>query len=176
MILHKGETLFRQGESGALYRLVSGLLKIVRLHEDGTPTLVNIIAPNEIIPHHSLISPNPNYGTAIALVTCKVDVLPATEWYRDLETNPGRCREIALLLQERLNMMQRRIDQLTETSPADKLRKLQIWFSSYFKDVPLTELLTQDEIAQFVGLRRETVNRALRSLGEARQHPGPKKS
>ncbi|OXS57597.1 Crp/Fnr family transcriptional regulator [Cohnella sp. CIP 111063] len=176
MILHKGEILFRQGDSGSLYRLVSGLLKIVRLHEDGTPTLVNIIVPNEIIPHHSLISPNPNYGTAIALVTCEVEVLPAAAWYRDLEANPGKCRDIALLLQDKLRMMQKRIDQLTEVAPADKLRKLRDWFASYFKDVPLTELLTQDEIAQFVGLRRETVNRVLRSQAEAKLPAGPKNS
>lgn len=55
MILHKGETLFRQGVSGPLYRLRKGMLKIVRLHEDGTPTLVNLIVPGETIPHHSLI-------------------------------------------------------------------------------------------------------------------------
>jgi len=176
MILHKGETLFRQGESGSLYRLVSGLLKIIRLHEDGTPTLVNIIVPNEIIPHHSLISPNPNYGTAIALVTCEVEVLPAAEWYRDLETNPEKCRDIALLLQEKLRMMQKRIDQLTEVAPADRLSKLRAWFASYFKDIPLTELLTQDEIAQFIGLRRETVNRVLRSQAEVKLPAGPKNS
>ncbi|MBJ8191971.1 cyclic nucleotide-binding domain-containing protein, partial [Bacillus cereus] len=64
MILNKGETLFRQGESGPLYHLKSGLLKIVRVHEDGSQILVNVIVPDEIIPHHSLISPNPYYGTA----------------------------------------------------------------------------------------------------------------
>lgn len=75
MILHKGETLFRQGESGPLYHLKSGMLKINRLHADGTITLVNIIVPDEIIPHHSLISPNPYYGTAVALVTSEMDVI-----------------------------------------------------------------------------------------------------
>jgi len=59
MKLHKGETLFRQGESGPLYHLKSGLLKILRVHEVGSTILVNIIVPDEIIPHHSLISPNP---------------------------------------------------------------------------------------------------------------------
>ncbi|WP_239615616.1 Crp/Fnr family transcriptional regulator [Cohnella mopanensis] len=176
MILHKGEVLFRQGESGSLYHLKSGLLKIVRLHEDGTPVMVNIIVPNEIVPHHSLISPNPNYGTAIALVTCEVDVLSAKEWYRDLESNPDKCRDIALLLQDKLRMMQRRIDQLTEVAPADKLRKLQAWFQTFFTDVILTELLTQDEIAQFIGLRRETVNRLLRSQASSKLPAGPKNS
>ncbi|ERM16880.1 Crp/Fnr family transcriptional regulator [Brevibacillus laterosporus] len=163
MRLHRGETLFRQGETGPLYHLKSGLLKVIRIHEDGTTTLVNIIVPNEIIPHHSLISPNPYFGTAIALITCEIEVLNAREWYQKLQNNPDRCRTIALKLQEKLRMMQHRIDQLTEVSAADKLRKLQAWFEFYIAPTTLTEVLTQDEIGQFIGLRRETVNRLLRA-------------
>ncbi|MEW9701098.1 Crp/Fnr family transcriptional regulator [Paenibacillus sp. SI8] len=163
MILHKGETLFRQGESGPLYHLNRGLLKIVRFHEDGNSTLVNIIVPNETIPHHSLISPNPYYGTAVALTTCEVEVLSAADWYRDLEENPHKCRIIALQLQDKLRMMQQRIDQLTEVTPAEKLKKLQRWFQTYIGPAALTDVLTQEEIGQFIGLRRETVNRLLRA-------------
>lgn len=163
MILHKGETLFRQGESGPLYYLTSGLLKIVRNHEDGNTVLVNIIVPNETIPHHSLISPKPYYGTAIALVTCEIQVLSAAEWYRELEGNPDKSHAIALQLQDKLRMMQQRIDQLTQVTPAEKLRKLQSWFKTYIAPAALTDVLTQDEIGQFIGLRRETVNRLLRA-------------
>ncbi|OPH59419.1 Crp/Fnr family transcriptional regulator [Paenibacillus ferrarius] len=162
MILHKGETLFRQGEKGGLYRLHSGLLKIVRVHEDGTPTLVNIIVPEETIPHHSLLSPSPNYGTAIALVTCQIERLPAEQWYRDLEQQPEKFREIARQLQDKLRMMQQRIDQLTEVKPAVRLQKLQRWIHTYLGSIVLTDVLTQEEIGQFIGLRRETVNRLLR--------------
>jgi CRP-like cAMP-binding protein len=172
MILHKGETLFRQGETGPLYRLQSGLLKIVRVHQDGSQILVNVIVPGEIIPHHSLISPNPYYGTAVALVSCEVDVLPAAEWYAELERDPDRCRLIALLLQDKLRMMQQRIDQLTAFSPDEKLRKLQSWFQAYIAPASLTEVLTQDDIGQFIGLRRETVNRLLRKqAAQAEQSP-----
>ncbi|GAA3413769.1 Crp/Fnr family transcriptional regulator [Paenibacillus hodogayensis] len=163
MILHKGETLFRQGETGPLYHLRSGLLKIIRVHQDGSQILVNLIVPDEIIPHHSLISPNPYFGTAIALVTCEIDVLPEAKWYQELNGDPDRCRSIALLLQDKLRMMQQRIDQLTEVSPAKKLQKLQSWFHSYITPATLTDVLTQDEIGQFLGLRRETINRLLRS-------------
>ncbi|MED1725949.1 Crp/Fnr family transcriptional regulator [Brevibacillus parabrevis] len=163
MILHKGETLFRQGETGPLFHLKSGLLKINRVHADGTLTLVNIIVPGETIPHHSLLSPNPYYGTAVALVSCEVEVLSATDWYRELEANHQKCREIALQLQGKLRMMQQRIDQLSEASPAERLRKLQLWFQSFVPVASLSEVLTQDEIGQFIGLRRETVNRLLRA-------------
>lgn len=169
MILHKGEVLFRQGESGPLYHLKSGLLKIVRVHADGTITLVNIIIPDEIIPHHSLMSPNPYYGTAIALVTCEVEVISASEWYRELDHHPEKCRDIALQLQGKLRMMQQRIDQLTEVSPAEKLRKLQLWFQTFIPVASLAEVLTQDEIGQLIGLRRETVNRLLRAQAANRE-------
>ncbi|MFC5450585.1 Crp/Fnr family transcriptional regulator [Paenibacillus aestuarii] len=167
MILHKGETLFRQGESGPLYHLKSGLLKIVRVHQDGSQILVNVIVPGETIPHHSLISPNPYYGTAVSLTTCEVELLSPEAWYGELERNPEQYRDIALQLQDKLRMMQRRIDQLTEVAPSEKLRKLEAWFHAYFPSVRLNELLTQDEIGQFIGLRRETVNRLLRQQAGA---------
>ncbi|CAM4358212.1 CRP-like cAMP-binding protein [Paenibacillus endophyticus] len=163
MLLHKGQTLFHQGETGSLYHLRSGMLKIVRVHEDGNPFLVNLIVPDEIIPHHSLISPMPNHGTAVALVTCEVDLVSPQQWYGELERSPEKSREIALLLQGKLRMMQQRIDQLTQVAPADKLAKLQQWFALYIGSAPITDVLTQDEIGQLIGLRRETVNRLLRA-------------
>ncbi len=180
MILHKGETLFRQGESGPLFHLRSGLLKIVRTHHDGSQLLVNMIVPGETIPHHSLISANPYYGTAVALVACEIESIPQETWYRELELHPDRYRAVALLLQDKLRMMQQRIDQLSETSPADRLRKLQAWFESYIGPASLTDLLTQDEIGQFIGLRRETINRLLRTqtaaVSASRLPDGPKNS
>jgi CRP/FNR family cyclic AMP-dependent transcriptional regulator len=167
MHLHKGEILFRQGDSGQLYHLKSGLLKIIRVHEDGVPFLMNIITPDEMIPHHSLISPHPYNGTAIALVSCEVEPVPASQWYRELEQDPAKCRDIALLLQDKLRMMQKRIDQLTEVTPAEKLRKLLVWFKTYIGPAPITDVLTQEEIGQFLGLRRETVNRLLRAKSSA---------
>jgi len=64
-------------------------------------------------------------------------------------------------------MMQQRIDQLSEVSPAEKLNKLQRWFQSFVPVASLSEVLTQDEIGQFIGLRRETVNRLLRAQAQA---------
>lgn len=163
MILHRGETLFRQGESGPLFRLHSGLLKILRVHQDGSVLLVNIIVPGEVIPHHSLLTSKPYFGTAVALISSEVEVLPAETWYHDLEQHPDMYRTIALQLQDKLRMMQQRIDQLTETSPTERLHKLQMWFDQYIASTPLIEILTQTEIGQLIGVSRETVNRLLRA-------------
>lgn len=173
MKLHKGEILFRQGEKGPLYKLHAGLLKIVRAHEDGNTTLVNIIVPGETIPHHSLMSPGSYYATSYALITCDVEVIPADQWYEGLASNPEQYRRIALQLQDKLRMMQQRIDQLAEITPSAKLAKLEAWFHQYIGNEKLTDVLTQEEIGQFIGLRRETVNRLLRERnrqGERDKH------
>ncbi|MCM3785242.1 Crp/Fnr family transcriptional regulator [Neobacillus mesonae] len=163
MILHKGEVLFRQGDAGPLYILKKGMLKIVRIQEDGNAYLVNIIVPGEMIPHHSLISPGPCFGTAIALSTCEVEVIPSSSWYRTLSEQPEKYRDVALLLQDKLRMMQQRMDQMTETDPAQRLHKLQTWMEGYLAPEKMTDVLTQSEIGQLIGLRRETVNRLLRA-------------
>ncbi|RIX51254.1 Crp/Fnr family transcriptional regulator [Paenibacillus nanensis] len=166
MLLHKGETLFVQGGTGDLFHVKSGLLKIVRVHEDGSPFLVNIIVEGETIPHHSLLSPMPYHGTAVALVTSEIERISPSEWYEELKRNPSKSMEIALQLQSKLRMMQQRIDQLTEVAPIDKLRRLQEWFHRYIAPHQITDILTQEEIGQLIGLRRETVNRLLRSQAE----------
>ncbi|MDH2879283.1 Crp/Fnr family transcriptional regulator [Bacillus cytotoxicus] len=162
MILHKGELLFRQGEEGPLYFVKTGLLKVVRLQEDGTPFLFNIIVPGETIPHHSLISPKEYHGTAIALMKTEIEPIMSQEWYDKLRKNPELYANVALQLQTKLRMMQQRIDQLTTVSPRERLYRLQQWFSLYLGGIPIYEILTQTEIGQLIGVRRETVNRLLR--------------
>ena len=163
MLLHKGEVLFHQGDNGPLFRIKSGMLKIVRIHEDGSQILMNIILAGEVIPHHSLVSPNPYHGTAIALMSSGIEVIQAKSWYSNLQENPEAYREIALLLQNKLKMLQQRIDQLSQVTPMRKLEMLQDWAHNYIAPNSLIDVLTQDEIGQIIGLRRETVNRLLRA-------------
>ncbi|WP_433946297.1 Crp/Fnr family transcriptional regulator [Paenibacillus sp. SN-8-1] len=163
MILHKGEILFHQGDDGAyLYKIKSGLFKVTRLHENGNMVLFNILYPGETVPHHSLISPKETHGTAIALIRSEVEAIPAADWYRELEEDPKRPLEVASLLQEKVRFMQQRLDHLTVGTPAERLELLKKWLSSYAHGVPLTDFLTQEEIGQLIGVRRETVNRLLR--------------
>lgn len=166
MILHKGEVLFYQGELGPLYDIKSGLFKITRSHPDGSEFLVNIIIPGEKIPHHSLLTHKEYYGTATALIQSEVEIINPEQWYTQLNEHPELYKDTALLLQSKLRMMQQRIDQLTQVKPIDKLIQLQAWFEQFIEPHPWTEILTQEEMGQFIGLRRETVNRLLRKLSE----------
>ncbi|GIO58857.1 Crp/Fnr family transcriptional regulator [Paenibacillus cineris] len=163
MFLNKGEILFRQGDSGELlYHIKSGLFKVTRLHKNGNSVLFNVLYPGETVPHHSLITPKDTHGTATALMRSEVEKIPAEEWYRELREHPEKALEIALLLQEKVRFMQQRIDHLTVGTPAERLALLTDWLNSYAHGIHFTELLTQEEIGQLIGVRRETINRLLR--------------
>ncbi|AIQ42637.1 Crp/Fnr family transcriptional regulator [Paenibacillus sp. FSL R5-0912] len=166
MILHKGEVLFRQGDGGQnLYRVKSGLFKVTRLHENGNMVLFNLLYPGETVPHHSLISPKEAHGTAVAMMKSEVELIPAAEWYRELREDPEKVMEIALLLQEKVRFMQTRLDHLTVGTPGERMSLLIRWLNEYSHGAQLTDLLTQEEIGQLIGVRRETVNRLLRNQG-----------
>ncbi|WP_379161759.1 Crp/Fnr family transcriptional regulator [Paenibacillus sp. sgz5001063] len=164
MILHKGEVLFRQGDPCVnLFQVKSGIFKVTRLHENGNVVLFNLLYPGETVPHHSLISPKEAHGTAVAMMKSEVELIPAAEWYRELRENPDKVMEIALLLQEKVRFMQTRLDHLTVGTPGERLALLSRWLREYSHGAALTDLLTQEEIGQLIGVRRETVNRLLRS-------------
>ncbi|MFC4076191.1 Crp/Fnr family transcriptional regulator [Salinithrix halophila] len=161
MILHRGEILFRQGEEGYLFHLKSGLFKVSRLQPDGTSFLFNLLVPGETFPHHSLLTPQPYYATAVALTTSEVERIPAEDWYRKLEACPEKYREVALSLQYTLRTVQQRIGFLTAPS-SNRLRLLREWLHHHFSSKPVEDLLTQEELGQLLGLTRETVNRLVR--------------
>lgn len=92
----------------------------------------------------------------------EVEPIISNEWYDKLQANPASYENIAIQLQSKLRMMQQRIDQLTTVSPKERLHRLQEWFTLYLGDIPIYEILTQTEIGQLIGVRRETVNRLLR--------------
>ncbi|SFJ10676.1 Crp/Fnr family transcriptional regulator [Thermoflavimicrobium dichotomicum] len=163
MILHKGEVLFIQGETGGLYKLKSGLLKVVRLQEDGDCVLMNLLVPGEIFPHHSLFSPKPYFATVSAVITSEVEMIHTEEWYKEVKENPAKQYELARLLEHYLVRMQERVS-LTTVPASKRIPLFRKWLQKYCPNQPIEELLTQEEIGQFLGMSRETVNRYLRKL------------
>jgi CRP-like cAMP-binding protein len=160
LIINRGEILFSQGEMGDLYHLKSGLLKITHTHPNGDCSIVNLLVPEEVFPHHSLVSPKDYYGTAIAVLPSEVERISAEEWYTSLETNPVQYKVLAGILQDNLRKMQKRIE-MTTLPAKDRIPYLREWLAVYCSGYAVDEILTQEEIGPFLGMSRETVNRNL---------------
>lgn len=161
MILKRGEVLFIQDEESDIYLLKRGLLKAVRLQSDGSSFLFNILVPGEQFPHHSLLTPNPTFGTVSAILESEVEVTSKHDWYDQLEREPMRYKEVAVRLEATVKRVQRRT-QLLLAPPKERIALFREWLGLVETDMRIEALLTQEEIGQFLGLARETVNRLLR--------------
>lgn len=162
MLIHRGEILFSQGETGDfIYTLKFGLLKVVRIMPNGECLLLNVLLPGEVFPHHSLMSSKEYHATVIAVMTSEVERMVADSWYRSLEEDPKKYKEVAMILEANLRKMQKRMDLITVPSK-QRIQLFREWMNMYCPNSPIEDLLTQEEIGQFLGLSRETVNRYLR--------------
>ncbi len=146
---------------GDLYHLKTGLLKVIRTQSNGDCVLLNLLVPGEIFPHHSLISPKEYHGTVIALLPSEVERIPIHDWYQSLIDKPEKNKEVAAILQDNLRKMQKRIEMTTLPSKK-RIPFFRDWISMYGKNYEMEEILTQEEIGQFLGMSRETVNRHMR--------------
>lgn len=159
---YRGEVLLYQENVGDfLYFLESGILKVIQIQEDGSNTLLNILTPGETFPLQNLIALQNYSVTIVALTEAKVIRYSALEWYKSLQCEPEQYHRIAQTLQEKFWMMQQRIIILT-SPPKTRLYLFRQWLQQYFPNQSLENVLTQEEIACFIGLTRETVNRMLR--------------
>lgn len=162
MILKKGEVLFNQDDKSDIYFLKRGILKVVHLRSDGSCFLFNLLVPGERFPHHSLLTPTRTFGRASALVESEIDVIPRDEWYARLEENPLMYKEVALHLQATVKRVQQRA-QLLLAPPKKRISLFREWLGFVESEIKIEDLLTQEEIGQFLVLTRETVNRLLRA-------------
>jgi CRP/FNR family cyclic AMP-dependent transcriptional regulator len=103
-------------------------------------------------------------GTLVALTECEVERISAVEWYRTLAQDPKRYREAALALEQTLRKLQRRVE-MTTVPKSHRIPLLKKWLSAYCSISSPEELLTQEEMGQFLGMSRETVNRYLKKGG-----------
>jgi CRP-like cAMP-binding protein len=115
-----------------------------------------------------LLTPTAYYGTAIALTECEIERIQAQSWYQELENNPSKYRDVALLLQSTLRKVQKRVEMTTVAKPL-RIPMFQEWIAQFVPNVFLLDLLTQEEIGQFLGMSRETVNRYFRKM--EKEHP-----
>ncbi|SHF39609.1 regulatory protein, crp family [Seinonella peptonophila] len=100
------------------------------------------------------------HDASSSITQCEVKRISADEWYQSLSDETKKYKEVAMILQENLRKMQRRLD-LTMLPSKDRLLLFHKIMNEYCTDYKLKELLTQEEIGQFLGLSRETVNRLL---------------
>jgi CRP/FNR family transcriptional regulator len=167
VLLRKGERLYEEGAvDDKLYAVIAGKVKLTRTSSDGREVLVRVQGPGEMFGELAMFDPEYRTSTAAAITDARLAVIAHDDLRDVLLARPS----MAMLL---LKELAQRLRNLTETTTgliftdvpgrvARALLDLADKFGTEQDDgIQVNHDLTQEELAQYVGASRETVNKAL---------------
>jgi CRP/FNR family transcriptional regulator, cyclic AMP receptor protein len=165
--LRRGETLFREGDSGdRLYVVLEGKIKLGRSSPDGRENLMAVLGPGQMFGELSLFDPGPRSLTATAVTDVTMKTLAHDELTGWLTGYPDVARGLLGQLAARLRRTNDVVADLVFSDVPGRVAKALLDLASRFgrkadDGLHVHHDLTQEELAQLVGASRETVNKAL---------------
>jgi CRP-like cAMP-binding protein len=169
--LPAGTTLFSEGdEANDLIVINRGEVKITTVARSGQELVIEVLGGGELVGELSAIDGEPRSANAVALTDVEFTAVPLDRFLSYLQANPASMGSLLSVLVRRLRQANRR--QL-EFSAADALGRVcsrldqlaERYGHNTEGDAVWIELsLTQSELAQWCGLSREAVVKALRKL------------
>ncbi|MFE7618680.1 Crp/Fnr family transcriptional regulator [Streptomyces sp. NPDC057496] len=161
-----GVTLLRQGDSGShVIAMVSGLVKVVRGGSDGKERLLAFRGPGEVLGEAAVHGGGGRFAHVRTISECKASVIPA-DAFRDFIRRNNLAEELFKCsnsrMCEQVQVCEGGIDQRLA---ATLLRLIKISGARSLS-------LTRDELAQHLGVGRNSVTRALKRFGGDRVRYG----
>jgi CRP/FNR family transcriptional regulator, cyclic AMP receptor protein len=163
----KGHLIFAEGEPGdRLYIIVSGKVKLGRKSPDGRENLLWIAGPADMFGELSIFDPGPRTSSATTVTDVRavsMDRAMLREW---ISKRPEIAEQLLRVIARRLRRTNNMLAELIFTDVPGRVARALLQFAQRFGSqeaglLRVTHDLTQEEIAQFVGASRETVNKAL---------------
>ena len=163
----RGHVIFAEGEPGdRLYIIQSGKVKLGRKSPDGRENLLAIMGPADLFGELSIFDPGPRTSSATTVTEVRalaMDRGALREW---INKRPEIAEQLLRVLARRLRRTNNMLAELIFTDVPGRVARALLQFAQRFGTqeaglLRVTHDLTQEEIAQFVGASRETVNKAL---------------
>ena len=167
----KGASLFYEGEdSSHVVVVLSGQVKVSTVSDSGREALLAVAGPGEVLGELSALDRRPRSATVTALEPVDAAVVATRAFENFLADHPRAAVQLLLLISRRLREADRLRAEFSlgaESRVAGRLLELVHDYGKATDDgIEITLSLTQDDMAAWVGITREAVARALRSLRE----------
>lgn len=169
--LGAGSTLFSEGDEPFDVAIVErGDIKLVTVARNGQEVVLDVAGAGEVIGELSALDGEARSATAVALTDCVLTSVPVDRFLDYLEDHPESMRALLGMVVGRLRQSNRR--QL-EFSTADAIGRVcsrldelagRYGVADATGAVTIDLAITQSELAQWCGLSREAVVKALRKL------------
>ncbi|WP_255668119.1 Crp/Fnr family transcriptional regulator [Brevibacillus daliensis] len=169
--LPAGSVLFMDGDKADhLYLIRKGQIKLTKTTTDGKELILQIFGPSELIGVPGLFEENLSYTTTATIMKkCVVDVFSRSSLERFLLNNGQYCAEFLRWMGIMNRRIQSKFRDLLLNGKTGALYSTLIRLSNSYgqpheKGIYITLSLTNKDLAQFIGLTRESVNRMLADL------------
>jgi CRP/FNR family transcriptional regulator, cyclic AMP receptor protein len=163
----RGSTVFREGERGdSLYIVLAGKVKLGRRSPDGRENLVAIMGPSDQFGELSLFDPGPRTVTATVVTDARLAKMPKQALRDWITRYPEIAERLLHVIARRLRRTNNMLADMIFTDVPGRVAKALLQLAQRFGvmeggQLRVTHDLTQEELAQYVGASRETVNKAL---------------
>jgi CRP-like cAMP-binding protein len=163
----RGHMIFAEGEPGdRLFIIQTGKVKIGRKSPDGRENLLAIMGPSDMFGELSIFDPGPRTSTATTVTEVRAVVMDRHALRSWISSRPEISEQLLRVLARRLRRTNSMVADLIFTDVPGRVAKALLQLAQRFGSqeaglLRVTHDLTQEEIAQYVGASRETVNKAL---------------
>jgi CRP/FNR family transcriptional regulator, cyclic AMP receptor protein len=160
--LEKGEVLFEQGDPGeTLYAIGSGTLEFSVLSPDGRKLILDVMSKGAIFGEIALFSPGPRTATVIALERATVWGIKNADVLASMNERPELGVDMIQLAGRRMRWMGQQLRDQVFLPLSMRLAQKILYLAKHNGADDNTLKLSQAELAEFVGVSRESVSKTL---------------
>lgn len=166
-----GDSLFHEGDPAhSLYLVLSGAVNLERAHPDGELCHLARFIPHDLVDEITLPNGKPRTADAVTVGPCELLIVDGAPFMRCLERSPrfaARYMEVIFERQRNRTQSQALFKTMTVVGrvAATLLELSEIYGMTEIAGARRVEVtVTQHEMARWVGVERESINRALSSL------------
>ncbi len=162
------ETIVSKGEPATeFFVLLRGRAKVTAHGADGADTVINMMGPGEVFGEIGILDGQARSATVITLEECQMAVVDKRAFHGLLKSSPSVAIRLLAVLAGRIRELTTRVEDRTFLDVPARLAKQLLWLAGNHGTgsaarVRIELKLSQQELGDFIGATRESVNKNLR--------------
>jgi CRP/FNR family cyclic AMP-dependent transcriptional regulator len=161
-VYDEGTVIFMRGDPGdSLCGVATGRVRISASGPGGKEVFLNIMEPGDAFGEIALLDGSPRTATATAMARTELIVIPRDAFSALLQSQPQLAAHLIQLLCKRVRWTAELMEDTALLSVPARLAKRLLSLAGAFGGTKV--VLSQEELAQFLGVSRQIVNQHLQA-------------
>lgn len=168
----KGEIIFFEGDiSDKLYVINHGKIKVFKYNKEGKEQILYILSSGDFLGDLSLLKKDEFKFNAEALEDVNICQLTKDDFDQAVKENPDISLKLLEVLYERINKLENLVESLSTKDIETRISRLLLGLIKDFgipqDNTVILELpLSREDMANYIGVTRETISRRLNAMQE----------